>query len=218
LAEKFEAVYGSDDFDLTPRYNIAPTQNVPVIRKMDSGRVISSMRWGWIPSWTKHVLAAHINIRSETLLNSPNFESVASQRCLIPADGFYEWKSVGSSKYPFHFGMRDESLFVFAGIWDTWQSPEGKLVEFCAILTTTPNELLAGVHDRMPVILPPNHYQAWLSAPAMKSNHFAHMLAPYACEAMNKYPVSSLVNDVKNDRPECAIEVPEFLSPQMALF
>jgi putative SOS response-associated peptidase YedK len=216
MAGKFEAEV-TEEFH--QRYNIAPTQPVPVVRATNSGRVISSTRWGLIPPWAKDDSAAQINARSETLLEKPSFrDSCERRRCLIPADGFYEWKRVGSYKQPFHFGMKDDSLFAFAGIWDTWKSPEGTTIESCAILTTTPNELLVDVHDRMPVILHPNHYHAWLNAPALKSHHLAHMLAPFDAALMRRFSVSSLVNDVQNDAPECATEVTEFVSPQTALF
>jgi putative SOS response-associated peptidase YedK len=219
LAEKFESVYGGDAEELKPRYNIAPTQPVPVIRQANSGRVISFMRWGLIASWAKDGSAPQINARSETLLEKPTFkESVERRRCLIPADGFYEWKHTGSSKQPFHFGMRDDSLFAFAGIWDSWKPPDGPAVESCAILTTTPNQLLADVHDRMPVILHPNHYHAWLTAPAMNSHHFAHILAPFDVAQMKRWPVGPQMNDVQNDDPECMAEVPEFISAQTAFF
>lgn len=219
LAEKFEAVYGSNLEGLTPRYNIAPTQLVPVIRADGSCRVISSMHWGLIPSWAKDPSMAQINARSETIIEKPAYrEGFERRRCLIPADGFYEWRSSDKLKQPFHFGMKDDSLFAFAGIWDRWTSPEGPIVESCAILTTTPNELLKDVHDRMPVILHPNHYHAWLTAPGLKSNHFAHILVPYDPELMRRYPVSSLVNYPENDVPACAVEVPDVVSMQPSLF
>lgn len=217
LAEKFEAVYG-DELDLKPRYNIAPTQAVPVIRQASSGRAVSLLRWGLIPSWTKHVLAAHINVRSESLVASANFESAGRRRCLIPADGFYEWKRAGSSKQPFHFGMKDDSLFAFAGIWDRWKPPEGPVVESCAILTTTPNELLIDVHDRMPAILRPEHYEAWLAAPFLEVQRHAELLQPFQEAWMRRFPVGAFVNDPQNDSPECLTEAPKFVSLQAELF
>src|SRR5207248_972265 len=156
LAEKFEAGLAEE---LHPRYNIAPTQPVPVVRVSGSRRVIASMRWGLIPNWAKDASMSQINARSETLLEKPAFkESFERRRCLIPADGFYEWTRSGRSKQPFHFGMRDDALFAFAGIWDSWKSREGLVIQSCAILTTAPNELLSDVHDRMPVILSPENY------------------------------------------------------------
>jgi putative SOS response-associated peptidase YedK len=218
MAEKFEA-QAELSGELRPRYNIAPTQPVPVVRATGSGRVISSMRWGLIPSWAKDASMAQINARSETVLEKPAFqESAERRRCLIPADGFYEWRRSPNTKQPFHFGMKDDSLFAFAGIWDRWTSTEGQIVESCAILTTTPNELLKDVHDRMPVILHPNHYHAWLTASGLKSHHFAHILVPYDAEQMRRYPVSSLVNSPENDIPACVVEVPELASAQGGLF
>lgn len=157
--------------ELRPRYNIAPTQPVSVVRAKGSARVIVSMRWGLIPNWAKDASMAQINARSETLLEKPAFkENFERRRCLIPADGFYEWRRSGRSKQPFHFGMKDDSLFAFAGIWDRWRTPQGQLIESCAILTTAPNELLRDVHDRMPVILRPETYHVWLSNTASDAN------------------------------------------------
>jgi putative SOS response-associated peptidase YedK len=153
---------------------------------------------------------SQINARSETILEKPAFkESSERRRCLIPADGFYEWVRSSKTKQPSHFGMKDDSLFAFAGIWDRWTSSEGQMVESCAILTTAPNALLKDVHDRMPVIINPNHYHAWLTAPGLKSHHFAHLLVPFDPDLMGRYPVSSLVNSAENDAPACAVEVPE---------
>jgi len=137
MAEKFDAEFTGE---LRPRYNIAPTQPVPVVRATDSGGVISSMRWGLIPSWAKDASMAQINARSETIQEKPAFkESVERRRCLIPADGFYEWRRSSNPTQPFHFDMKDGSLFAFAGIWDRWTSSDGQMVESCAILTTIPN-------------------------------------------------------------------------------
>jgi len=162
---------------------------------------------------------AQINARSETLMEKSAFkERSERRRCLIPADGFYEWRRSGKTKQPFHFGLNDDSLFAFAAIWDRWTSPEAQMVESCAILTTTPNELLKDVHDRMPVILHPDHYPAWLTAPALKNHHFAHLLVPYDAAQMRRYPVSSLVNYPENDVPACMTKVPELASAQATLF
>ena len=158
LAEYFGADFA--DLDWEPRYNIAPTQQVPVVRRDDLGLTItgSLMRWGLIPSWATdpRVGAGMINARSETAATKPSFrEPLRRQRCLIPADGFYEWKRTGGEKQPFCFEVESGNLFAFAGIWDYWLSPEGKVIETCSILTTTPNAVTSTVHDRMPVILRP---------------------------------------------------------------
>ena len=163
---------GSDEPDWNPRYNIAPTQPIPVIRQhpMEPVRELSSMRWGLIPSWAKDssVAAKMINARSETASIKPAFrDSLKSRRCLIPADGFYEWKRDGKTKRPFCFEVNDGQLFAFAGLWDRWKDPSGNWIKTCSILTTTPNAVTSAVHDRMPVILDPDSYDLWLD-PGMK--------------------------------------------------
>ena len=216
LAQRFDAELTEE---LHSRYNIAPTQPVPVIRAIASRRAIASMRWGLIPNWAKNASMAQINARSETLLEKPAFkENFERRRCLIPADGFYEWKRDGRSKQPFHFGMKDDSLFAFAGIWDRWRSPQGQAIESCAILTTVPNELLRDVHDRMPLILRPENYGEWLVAPASDCGGLRDLLQPFDAAMMKRFPVSSAVNDPQIDTPECIEKVPEFTSPQPSLF
>jgi putative SOS response-associated peptidase YedK len=209
VEEYFESP--SDEEDWTPRYNIAPTQPVATIRQAGASRALSVMRWGLVPSWASDISIGSrlINGRSETALEKPAFrDSFRMRRCLVPADGFYEWKKAGKERYPFHFAMKDNSLFAFAGVWDRWRSPIGQVVESCSILTTTPNELLDGLHDRMPVILPRRHYQTWLTAPATEAHRLAELLVPFDASFMQRHPVSSLVNKPENDVPECALEVP----------
>jgi putative SOS response-associated peptidase YedK len=146
-----------------------------------------------------------INARSETVTSKPSFrEAFESRRCLIPADGFYEWKRTEKAKQPFHFGMADDSLFAFAGLWDRWKEASGQAVESCSILTTTPNALLADVHDRMPVILNPEHYDLWLDPGFRRAETLKEMLNPFDATLMKRHPVSTRVNFVKNDDPECA--------------
>ena len=162
---------------------------------------------------------ANYNAHSETVLEKPAFkENFERRRCLIPADGFYEWKRSGSSKQPFHFGMRDGSLFAFAGIWDCWRTTQGQVIESCAILTTSPNELLRDVHDRMPVILTTKNYSEWLVTPASDCGRLRNLLQPFDAAMMERFPVGSLVNDPQNDTPECIHEKPEFVSAQAMLF
>ena len=209
VEEYFEAASESDE-DWAPRYNIAPTQPVATIRQAGASRILSMMRWGLVPSWATDLSigAQLINGRSETALTKPAFrDAFRARRCLIPADGFYEWKKSGKQRHPFHFGMKDGSIFAFAGLWDRWKSPNGQLIDSCSILTTAPNKLLNDVHDRMPVILPPRHYQTWLTAPVTESERLAEILVPFDAALMARYPVSSLVNGAKNDSPECAQEV-----------
>jgi len=209
VEEYFESV--SEEEDWSPRYNIAPTQPVATIRQKGNSRILSTMRWGLVPSWATDIKIGNqlINGRSESVLEKPALrDSFRSRRCLIPADGFYEWKKSGKARHPFHFGMKDGSLFAFAGVWDRWKSPAGQVLESCSILTTAPNQLLDGVHDRMPVILPQRHYQLWLAAPATESGRLADLLVPFDASFMHSYPVSPLVNKPENDMPECALEVP----------
>ncbi len=209
VEEYFESA--GEEEEWSPRYNIAPTQPVATVRQVGTSRILSTMRWGLVPSWASDISIGNrlINGRSETVLEKPAFrDSFRTRRCLIPADGFYEWRKAGREKQPFHFGMKDDSLFAFAGVWDRWKSPSGHVLESCAILTTSPSELLADVHDRMPVILPQRHYELWLTAPAAEAERLADLLVPFPASLMKRYAVSSLVNQAQNDVPECAQEVP----------
>ncbi|MCU1309796.1 MAG: hypothetical protein JWO20_921 [Candidatus Angelobacter sp.] len=209
------------DPDYSPRYNISPSQQVRVLKLAEDFSAASSatvamqmhiQRWGLVPHWAKDVKIGYkmINARSETILEKPSFRTAfKKRRCLIPADGFYEWKRDGNSKakQPFHFGMKDDSLFAFAGIWEQWKSSDGEaaVMETCAILTTTPNELVADVHDRMPVILPTSQFGLWLTAEAERAAELQDLLlVPYPAEEMKRYPVSSAVNSPKNDVAACA--------------
>lgn len=203
IEERFEAEHSAE---LRPRYNIAPSQAVPIVRQEDGRRTISRVRWGLVPFWAKDVSIGYkmINARSETVLQKPAFrDCLAKRRCLIPADGFYEWMKVGARKQPFYFGMKDDSLFAFAGLWDRWQPSDGGTVESCTILTTSANSLVADLHDRMPVILPREHYKAWLAAPPSEASKLVDFLVPFDPGLMRRYEVSSLVNSPQNDSPDC---------------
>jgi len=207
LVEYFDAEPAEDDFRAS--YNIAPTQSVATVRAGDPKRLLSNMRWGLVPAWASDLAVGNrmINARSETLLEKPAFrDSFRQRRCLIPADGFYEWLRSGKTKRPFHFGMKDDSLFAFAGIWDCWKSPGGKLLESFSILTTRPNDLVRDIHDRMPVILPRSNYAPWLTVPTGQADELIEMLAPFDASLMRKYEVSPLVNSPANDSPECVVE------------
>jgi len=206
IQEYFET---ANEVDWEPRYNIAPSQAVPIIRQAASKpeRHFSLARWGLIPYWAKDASIGFrtINARSETVASKPAFsEAVRRRRCLIPADGFYEWQRGVKAKQPFHFGMADDSLFAFAGLWERWKDPSGRMLESCSILTTTPNSLLADVHDRMPVILSPQYYELWLDAGFRDSDSLAGILKPFDARLMKRYPVSTRVNAVANDDAECA--------------
>jgi putative SOS response-associated peptidase YedK len=220
VEEYFEAgseQANSEEEDWSPRYNVAPTQPVATVRQAGASRVLSMMRWGMVPSWAKDISIGGglINARSESLLDKPAFrDAFRTRRCLIPADGFYEWKKAGKERQPYHFGMKDDALFAFAGLWDRWRSPTGQMLESCSILTTVPNELLKDVHDRMPVILASRHYRTWLTAPATELQRLADILVPLDANLMKRYAVSALVNKAQNEAPECAQEVSQTAASQ----
>ncbi|HEV7902587.1 MAG TPA: SOS response-associated peptidase [Pyrinomonadaceae bacterium] len=193
------------------RYNIAPTQEILAVRELADGQEMSFFKWGLVPSWAKDVSmgARLINARSETVQEKPSFrDAFKKRRCIIPADGFYEWQRTGGKKQPFFFRMRDESPFGFAGLWDRWQDGEGKAIESCTILTTGANEVLRPVHDRMPVILHPEEYALWLGGEERQRGLLTDLLRPYPAEAMVGYPVSPLVNSPRNKGAELTAEVP----------
>jgi len=211
----------SDEQDWSPRYNIAPTQPVPVIRQNSKEplRKLSLMKWGLVPSWAKDPSAAArmINARSETASTLPAFrDALKFRRCLIPADGFYEWQRSGKTKQPFCFEVRDGELFAFAGIWDRWQR-SGIAVETCSILTTTPNSVTSSVHDRMPVILDRDAYDLWLDPGMRDVTAASDLLKPFDARLMRCHPVSSRVNSVVNDDKECSRPV-ELAQMQNSLF
>lgn len=195
--------------DWEPRYNIAPGQQVPVIRQHPERpeRIFSRVKWGLIPFWAKDAAIGYkmINARAETAAAKPAFrDALKKRRCLIVADGFYEWKKLdGKTKQPFCFTMANDALFAFAGIWDRWNNPEGKFVETCSILTTVPNRLLQDVHDRMPVILSPDAYDTWLDPGLNDVATVADLLKPFDSNLMKRYSVSTRVNSPKNDDPSC---------------
>ncbi|HYM77470.1 MAG TPA: SOS response-associated peptidase [Candidatus Dormibacteraeota bacterium] len=206
----------SDEPEWTPRYNIAPSQPVAVIRQnpKEPRRELSLMRWGLIPSWAKDpsVAARMINARSETAGTKPAFrDSFKSRRCLIPADGFYEWQRVGKIKQPYCFEVGNAEMFAFAGIWDRWKDPSGNWVKTCSILTTTPNAMTAAVHDRMPVILDPDSYDLWLDPGVQDASWASELLKPYDAQLMRCYPISTRINHVANDDEECSapVELPQ---------
>ena len=220
VEEYFGTVSGNDDW--IPRYNIAPSQPVVTIRQdaRKPGRKLSTMRWGLVPSWAKDPSIGYkaINARAETVATTPSFrEPFKSQRCLIPADGFYEWVRNGKTKQPYCFEVSDGQLFAFGGLWDRWTNPEREVIESCTILTTTPNSLLSDIHDRMPVILTPADYDLWLD-PAFKNiASVSEMLKPFDSALMRRYAVSTRVNQVQNDDADCAMPLEREPSPAQSL-
>ena len=210
VEEYFESAQWDDDWP--PRYNIAPTQPIPVIRQhpKEPVRELSLVRWGLIPSWAGDSSAAArmINARAETASTKPAFrDALKSRRCLIPADGFYEWVRTGKTKQPYCFEVNEGELFAFAGLWDRWKDASGKAVETCSILTTVPNAVTSPVHDRMPVILDPDSYELWLD-PAMRDvRAVSDLLKPCDARLIRGYPVSTRINNVANDGEECSTPV-----------
>jgi putative SOS response-associated peptidase YedK len=218
LAEVFDA---GDDVDWAPRYNVAPGQDVPVIRQHTSEprRSLSLMRWGLIPSWAKDPKLGYklINARAETVSDKPAFrEALQSRRCLIPADGFYEWAKEEKAKSPYCFTLVDDSVFAFAGLWDRWTDRNGEALPTCSIITTSANALIAGVHDRMPVILEPENYDLWLDPGFRKTEPLLDLLQPYRAGSMHSWRVSPRVNSVENDDAECIREYHPPLPPVRA--
>jgi putative SOS response-associated peptidase YedK len=184
-----------------PRYNIAPTQEVFAVNETGDGREMRFFKWGLVPSWAKDTSmgARLINARSETVTEKPAFRQAFKQRrCIIPADGFYEWQRAEGRKQPFFFRMRDERPFGFAGLWERWEGESGEVLNSCAILTTGANEVLRPVHDRMPVILHPDDYELWLCGSARELDLVKEMLRPYPATEMVGYPVGSGVNSPRN--------------------
>jgi putative SOS response-associated peptidase YedK len=225
--------------DIQPRYNIAPTTDVPIVRVGNDGqRELVRIQWGLVPRWAKDpsIGARMINARGETLAEKQSFRTAYRRhRCLLPADGFYEWRAAAhgagdgesSRRQPQHIGMADGSLFGLAGLYERWLSEEGEVLDSCAIVTTEANALLMPVHDRMPVIVAPEHYARWLD-PA--NADVADLIAPYPSDAMAYYPVSTRVNSVRHDdasliepapaieRDAAEAEPPPHLPEQESLF
>jgi putative SOS response-associated peptidase YedK len=198
--------------EIVPRYNIAPTQPVLIVRSDSSGsqRDWSFAHWGLIPSWLKDPGsgARMINARAETVMEKPSFRAAfRRRRCLVPVDGFYEWKQIGKGKQPYLISMADGSPFAFAGLWEYWQGSDGSEIESCTILTTEPNELMASLHNRMPVILAREDYTEWLTPTAESepkaAGRLLHLLRPFPDEQLHAYAVSRYVNSPANEGAVC---------------
>src|SRR5512143_1888509 len=191
--------------DLQPSFNVAPTHQVAVIVNKGTKRLVS-MRWGLVPYWaTDPTIAARlINARAETLMVRRAFkDAFKRRRCLVVADGFFEWRKQGATKIPLFVHLKSERPFGFAGLYETWTPPLGDPLVTCAIITTVPNELVRPVHDRMPVILPKDAEDIWLDPAADDYTRLLDLLQPYPADEMAAYAVSNVVNSVNNDSPEC---------------
>jgi putative SOS response-associated peptidase YedK len=205
LAKRFEAEALPE---LHPRYNVAPTQSIPIVREESGARRFALARWGLIPHWAKDTKIGYstINARAETVAEKPAFRNAFKRRrCLIPADGFYEWQVRPDSKVkqPWFIMLRDHEPMAFAGLWEKWRSPEGEDLESCSIIVTDANEIMRPIHDRMPVILAPEDWDAWLEAEAKDMGGLQGLLKPYSAEDMTAWPVSTMVNSPRNNLAEC---------------
>ena len=198
---------------LSPRYNIAPSQPVAAVRAASAGtgRELALLRWGLIPSWSKDPAIGNrlINARAETVTEKPSFRNTFKRhRCLIPASGFYEWQRLERGKQPYFVRMSDWRPFAFAGLWDRWEGPEEGAIETCTILTTAANTVLSPIHDRMPVILPPAHYDRWLDPALKEPDTLTSLLVPFPPDEMLAFPVSLRVNAPSTDDAGCIAPLP----------
>jgi putative SOS response-associated peptidase YedK len=194
--------------DWQPRYNIAPSQTIPLVREEDKERRIALARWGLIPHWAKdkNIGYSTINARVETVAEKPVFrQAFRRRRCLIPADGYFEWqaKPNAKAKQPWFIMLADRQPMALAGLWERWKSPDGIELDSCSIIVTAANDLMRPIHDRMPVILPPEDWDAWLEPDAKDLQYLHNLLKPYPAGAMAAWPVSTQVNNPQNDVAGC---------------
>lgn len=200
---------------LPPRYNIAPTQTVAVIgAKADGRRGLSMMKWGFTPHWEKDPKAGFrpVNAKAERVATTPMFrDAFKRRRCIVPTTGFYEWRTVGKKKFPVHFAMRDGRPFGVAGLWDVWKGG-GEPIYSCAIITTTPNDLTATVHDRMPVILSPDDYARWLDPAVQDAAELQPLLVPFLADAMEAHDANPAMNKAGYEGPDALAEPTELFT------
>lgn len=194
----------------TPRFNVAPTQAVAAVRAVPSAtqveRQFAWLRWGLVPSWAKDPSIGNrmINARAESVAEKPAFRAaLRRRRCLVLADGFYEWQRTGKQKQPYFIRFRDNRPFAFAGLWETWEGPDHSVIESCTILTTDPNGLMSSIHNRMPVILGPQDYDRWLDPKLEKPEPLLPLLKPYPSDELEAYPIRPYVNSPTRDDPKC---------------
>jgi putative SOS response-associated peptidase YedK len=195
--------------DWRSRYNLAPSENVPAVRRAPGadGLEMVTLRWGLVPAWSREAdpVRAPANARAEGLASRPMFrEAFRRRRCLVPASGFYEWQGRRGSKQPYLFRAHDGSPLCFAGLWETWRDPAGnRILETCAIITTSPNDVVRPIHDRMPALLAPEDCPRWLDSRLGEASELAPLLRPYPDEALTVTAVSTWVNSVRHDDPAC---------------
>lgn len=193
-----------------PRYNIAPTQDAPLVRRRDGSREAAVLRWGLIPHWARDADIGNrlINARSETAAEKPSFrDAFRRRRCLVPTDGFYEWEKVDGGKQPWVIRMAEGGGFALAGLWETWREADDRSIDTFTILTGDPNEVVARVHDRMPVIVARERFDLWLDPDVSDPEALRPVLRPYPASGMDAYPVSRRVNNPSNDDPGCVERV-----------
>lgn len=199
----YPVVPPEDGYTFNTRFNIAPTQSALILRLQGSRLHQSRLKWGLVPSWSKTSPASPlINARCETAATKPSFrQAYQKRRCLVPADGFYEWKNAPSGKQPYFFHLRDEPIFFMAGLWETWQNDEAERIDSFTILTTKANDLLAAFHDRMPVILPGKRIQDWLDGPPPPED--SSLFLPFDARLMGCRPANPAVNSNRSEGPVC---------------
>jgi putative SOS response-associated peptidase YedK len=203
-----------------PRYNVAPTQPIPIVRLREGKRQFALVRWGLVPSWVKdpREFSLLINARGESAIDKPAFRAaMRRRRCLLPVDGFYEWKRDGSAKRPYYVRRRDGNPMAIAGLWETWTGPDGEEIDSAAIVTTAANATLTPLHDRMPVVVPPEAFDGWLNCAAVDAHAAATIIGPAPDGLLELYEVSPAVNRVANDNPELIAPVPGGVPPAHAL-
>lgn len=205
-AELIKEVFGLPETpQLHQSYNVAPTAQIPVIRQdAEHNNRLDFLSWGFLPSWSKDPAKIQINAKSESVSEKPFFRTaIKYRRCLIPSSGFFEWTAEGKGKVPYYITMKDSSPMVYAGIWEQYKYPTGEIQDTVAILTTTPNKLVEPLHDRMPVILHREEYDIWLDRDNHDPEKLKRYYQPYPADMMTAFPVSSVVNNARNDFPEC---------------
>lgn len=218
MPEVLRAAFGYGERpNFPPRFNIAPTQPIAVVREDRGTREFVLMRWGLIPSWVKdpRTFSLLINARGETLLDKPAFRNaIRRRRCLVPADGFFEWKAEGKTKRPFFIRRRDRAPFAFAGIWEAWMGPNGEELETACIVTTRANATLAALHDRMPVIVPEAAFARWLDCAGEDPRDALELVVPAPDDLLEAYEVSTAVNRTANDSPDLLAPLGPMPSPE----
>ena len=205
LAKKFQT---KNLLELQPSYNIAPSQTIPIIRNEQDHRLFAIAKWGLIPSWAKEINTGYstINSRAETVAEKPAFRSAFQhRRCLIPADGYYEWQEIvgNKTKQPWYISLKNQEPMAFAGLWEHWQGRDGSEIESCAIIVTAGNELMQPIHDRMPVILPPKKWDTWLDTANTNKLGLQTLLTQFPADAMTAWPVGTVVNSPRHNGEVC---------------